>query len=73
MSNISYHTFSYLLIFSESQHWFAKAEQNRKAHGRTTQHSTARHNAEENKNEKMAREGQGTLESAISYLILGLF
>lgn len=41
MSNISYQTCSYLLISSESQHWYAKAEQNRKAHGRTTQHSTA--------------------------------
>lgn len=73
MSNISDHTVSYLLISSESQNWFAKAEQDRKVHGRTTQHSTARHNAEENKNEKMSQGRQGTLASAISYLILGLF
>ena len=40
----------------------------------TAQHSTAQHDAEEKKNEKMSQGRAGKRwESAISYLILGLF
>lgn len=62
-------------MFSGSQNWFSKAEQEKIKKHIAAHHNTSYHNAEENKNEKMS---QGRTEkhcksTVSSYLILGLF